>query len=224
MVIMNRRFTPAAVILAAGASSRMGRPKMLLPWGGTTIIGHLIQQWQRLGAQQVAVVCAGENVPQPDGQVFPTPSNLELASELDRLGLPLTERIFNPAPERGMFSSIQCAARWPGWRPELTHWILVLGDQPHLRLETLTTLLNFAAAHPDRICQPSREGRPRHPVILPRSAFRSLALTNEPHLKSFLQNSAYAANWCELDDPGLDIDIDQPGDYEKAVQIGSGNE
>ena len=221
---MNCPFTPAAIILAAGASSRMGRPKMLLPWGNTTIVGHLIQQWQRLGAQPVAVVCAGIIVPPPEGRVSETPSHLELARELDRLGLPLTERIFNPAPERGMFSSIQCAARWPGWRPDLTHWILVLGDQPHLRLETLKTLLDFAAAHPDRICQPSRNGHPRHPVILLQTAFQSLALTSEPHLKSFLRNSVYGINWCELDDPGLEIDIDQPGDYEKAVQIGSGNE
>jgi molybdenum cofactor cytidylyltransferase len=220
---MSRPFSPAAVILAAGASSRMGRPKMLLPWGATTIIGHLIQQWRRLGAQKVAVVCAGVNAPQPDGPDSLTPSHLELAGELDRLGLPLTERIFNPAPERGMFSSIQCAARWPGWKPELTHWILVLGDQPHLRLVTLKTLLDFAAAHPDRICQPSRHGHPRHPVVLPRPAFHSLVETSEPHLKSFLQNSANAVNWCEMEDPGLEIDIDRPADYAKAVQCSFGS-
>ena len=203
---MNRPFLPAAVILAAGASSRMGRPKMLLPWGHTTIIGHLLQQWQQLGAQSVAVVCAGASV--------------GLANELDRLGLPLTGRIFNPAPERGMFSSIQCAARWQGWKPELTHWILVLGDQPHLRFKTLRTLLDFAAAHPDHVCQPSRQGRPRHPVSLPRSEFQSLAETSAPDLRSYLQNSAAVVARCELDDPGLEIDIDRPADYEKAVQIG----
>ncbi|MGH7953692.1 MAG: NTP transferase domain-containing protein, partial [Limisphaerales bacterium] len=31
----------AAIILGAGASARMGRPKLLLPWGGTTVVGHL---------------------------------------------------------------------------------------------------------------------------------------------------------------------------------------
>ncbi len=44
------------VILGAGASSRMGRPKLLLPWGATTIVGHLLEQWQTLGAAQIAVV------------------------------------------------------------------------------------------------------------------------------------------------------------------------
>ena len=44
------------VILGAGASSRMGRPKLLLPWGDTSIIGHLIEQWRALAAAQIAVV------------------------------------------------------------------------------------------------------------------------------------------------------------------------
>src|SRR5947207_464975 len=46
------------VLLAAGASSRMGQPKLLLPWRATTVLGHLIEQWQKLSAQQIAVVCA----------------------------------------------------------------------------------------------------------------------------------------------------------------------
>jgi len=45
-----------ALILGAGKSARMGRPKLLLPWHGTTILGHLIQQWKRLSVEQIAVV------------------------------------------------------------------------------------------------------------------------------------------------------------------------
>src|SRR5262245_54859464 len=88
------------IILAAGASSRMGRPKLLLPWGETSVLAHLIGQWQSLQAEQVAVVC--------------TESDRAIQEELDLLGFPTAERIFNPAPERGMFSSIQSAARWAG--------------------------------------------------------------------------------------------------------------
>src|SRR5438874_1514761 len=47
-----KRLTPIAagvIILAAGRSRRMGRPKMLLPWGNTTVLGHLVAQWQALG-------------------------------------------------------------------------------------------------------------------------------------------------------------------------------
>src|SRR3989442_11142538 len=46
------------IILAAGASSRMGQPKLLLPWGNTSILGHLIAQWRGVGAEQIAVVTA----------------------------------------------------------------------------------------------------------------------------------------------------------------------
>ncbi len=74
----------------------MGQPKLLLPWGKTTVIGHLIAQWQKAGASQIAIVTAvGDQA---------------LAKELDRLALPPEDRLCNPAPELGMFSSIQCAA------------------------------------------------------------------------------------------------------------------
>ena len=129
------------------------------------------------------------------------------------------QRILNPAPDRGMFSSIQCAANWSGWQPALTHWAITLGDQPHVREATLRALVDFAASHANRICQPLRGGRPRHPVMLPASAFRALQRTPFDNLKQFLQpRSAEQAGW-ESDDPGLDLDIDVPADYERALQL-----
>jgi molybdenum cofactor cytidylyltransferase len=179
----------------------MGRPKLLLPWDKTSVLGHLLNTWQVLGAAQIAVVVArGDNV---------------LPGELDRLGLTGVGPISNPAPERGMFSSIQCAASWPGWSSGLTHWLISLGDQPHLRSATLRQLLEFAAANPGRICQPSRHGRARHPVLLPQPAFLQLAESAGPTLKDFLNSRAGECACCEIDDPGLDLDMDGPADYEK---------
>jgi molybdenum cofactor cytidylyltransferase len=193
----------AAIILAAGRSARMGKPKMLLPWAGTSVIGHLLAQWSRVGAKQAALVCAENDQP--------------MATELDRLGFPNAGRIYNPLPDRGMFSSIQCAARWPGWSEGITHWAVVLGDQPHLRDETLHDLLGFAAAHPGEVCQPRQGGHRHHPVILPKPVFEKLADTTSPDLKDFL-NSCEAAQ-CDLDDPGLALDIDRPEDYERALAL-----
>ncbi|PYJ61190.1 MAG: hypothetical protein DME24_07125 [Verrucomicrobia bacterium] len=193
------------IILAAGASSRMGKPKLLLPWGKTSVLGHLVTQWQAAGARQIAVVHAvGDQT---------------TSGELDRLGFPACNRITNLKPERGMFSSIQCAASWGDWNPALTHWVIVLGDQPHLRLETLRTLLGLAAAHPEKICQPGWRGRPRHPVVLPKAIFEQLKDSREETLKQFLQNNASAVALREMDDPGLDFDMDTPADYEKALQL-----
>ena len=192
------------VILGAGASARMGRPKLLLPWGKTSILGHLLAQWGRMGAKQIAIVHAEASQP--------------LEQEMNRLGFPVQNRIVNPNPERGKFSSIQCAAQWPGWTHELTHWAIVLGDQPHLCASTLATLIEFAAAHPEKICQPGRNGRPRHPVILPRSVFGQLAQATETDLKQFLRNRSQETALREMNDSGLDFDIDEPADYDKALK------
>src|SRR2546430_7270194 len=88
-----RQFNFGVVILAAGASSRMGKPKLLLPWGDTSVLGYLIGQWEALGAKQIAVVHGT--------------GDKAIGSELDRLGFPVANRIANPQPGRGMFRFIQ---------------------------------------------------------------------------------------------------------------------
>ncbi|HEX5175819.1 MAG TPA: NTP transferase domain-containing protein, partial [Chthoniobacteraceae bacterium] len=123
----SQQFHLGVVVLGAGASTRMGRPKMLLPWGGSTIVGHAINIWRKLGAAQIAVVHAERDVP--------------MITELKRLQLPASGRIANPAPAQGMFSSVLCAAQWPRWEIGLTHWLVSLGDQPHLRMSTLHRLV-----------------------------------------------------------------------------------
>ncbi|MBI4660520.1 MAG: nucleotidyltransferase family protein [Verrucomicrobia bacterium] len=202
---MSADFRLGVVILAAGASSRMGRPKLLLPWGATTVVGHLIAQWKRQSAEQVVVVCAQ--------------GDTALSAELDGLQFPQEARVFNPDPTRGMFSSIQCAARWSGWRTELSHWAITLGDQPHLKAETLRALLEFARAHPEKICQPLWQEHRKHPVVLPAKAFGRLGTTGEQDLSRFLQAMSVDRAFCEINDPGLEVDIDHPSDYERALAL-----
>jgi molybdenum cofactor cytidylyltransferase len=193
------------VILAAGKSKRMGRAKLLLPWGKTSVIGHLVSLWKNLGADQIAVVCAaGDEL---------------IQAELERIGFPAEQRIVNAAPEQGMFSSIQCAARWKGWSAGLTHWVIALGDQPHLRGETLLKLIEFSAAHPENICMPRQGGHRRHPVWLPRKAFLEITSSNAAHLKAFLDRPPVAVQFCELTDAALELDIDHPEDYEEAKRL-----
>ena len=190
-------------ILAAGASTRMGQPKLLLPWGTGSVLAHLLEQWRRIAPAQIAVVCAKG----------PSP----VATELDRLKWPEDQRVLNPAPEQGMFSSVQCAAAWGGWKPNLTHWAIALGDQPLVQLQTLRDLLAFASSHPGQVCQPSRQGRGRHPVVLPATAFAQLRSSNAENLKQFLLTTGQSMARCEVDDPGLDLDLDVPADYARAL-------
>lgn len=186
----------------------MGKPKLLLPWGGTSVLGHLLQQCDQLHVQQAAIVCAAGEGP--------------LDQELNRLGFPKANRIINPAPDRGMFSSIQYAANWPGWKAELTHWLIMLGDQPHLRFETLQMLIDFGAQHPVKICQPIRGGHRKHPVLLPKNKFVELRNCPEGDLKQFLQIHSNELAGFESDDTGLDLDMDTPEDYEQVRRLYSG--
>jgi molybdenum cofactor cytidylyltransferase len=200
-----RTFSVGVVILGAGRSVRMGQPKLLLPWGGTSVLGHLIEQWQALGARQIAIVCAARDQ--------------TMQMELDRLSFAKINRICNPAPEGGMFSSIQCAVRWPGWQSALTHWAIVLGDQPLLLPQTLRQVLDYSVAQSTKICQPARRGHGRHPVLLPKPLFLQLADSTAPTLKEFLAAKPGKVALCEVDDAGTEVDIDRPDDYAKAVAL-----
>lgn len=181
----------------------MGGPKMLLPWRDTTVIGRLISQWHELGATQITVVMR--------------PDDTAMAAELDRLDFPVENRVKNPRPERGMFSSIVCAARWGGWHGEISSWAIILGDQPHLQTETLRTLQAFSAGNPEAICQPIVGDRTAHPVILPKRAFAVLKNSTAETLKDFLKLPTCPVVQCPVSDGGLLLDMDTPEDYKRLI-------
>lgn len=179
----------------------MGKPKLLLPWRGTTILAHLIRQWRELGAAQIAVVVAAHDT--------------AIKAEAKRANCDCIE---NPAPEHGMFSSLQTAAAWSGWNPAIQQFAVVLGDQPHLEEMTLTALVAFAAENPTHICQPSLKGRGRHPVFLPSTIFRQLPQASAGNLKEYMGAIKLEPRRIEIADPGLDLDLDTPQDYSRALK------
>ena len=196
-------FQFAAVILGAGRSSRMGQPKLLMPWGNGTILEHLVEQWLSVGASQVAVVVAARN---------------SAVTDVVR-GSGRATCITNPEPDRGMFSSVRCAAVWGDWKPAITHWTISLGDQPHLQTTTLSELVEAVRNDPQAVWQPTYQGRRRHPVVLPGSAFHALRQTGATDLRNFLESSSIMRRAVSIDDPGLEIDIDTPEDYARARKL-----
>jgi molybdenum cofactor cytidylyltransferase len=200
----DKNFAFGIAILGAGRSRRMGTPKLLLPWRGTSIIGHLLEVWRRLGASTIAVVCAADDK--------------LMKKELERLGFPLGQTLQNPNPDTGMFDSIKLAANWPDWNQTLTHVVFALGDQPQISHSTLQELLACSLKSPNCICQPCYGGHPRHPVSFPRAFLRDLGLSSAPDLKAFLSSTAINRVFCESIDPALDWDIDTPDDYKRAIE------
>src|SRR5215213_11963913 len=105
----------SAIILAAGQSKRMGQPKMLLPWGKSTVIEHVISTFLDAGMEDITVVTGGarEQVERAISQ-YPVRS------------------IHNTDYEAGeMLSSIQCGLS--GMIPQAQATLVGLGDQPQVQ-------------------------------------------------------------------------------------------
>ena len=198
-VLNETRFAFGVVILAAGASTRMGTCKLLLPWREKTILTHLLDQWRSVGAAQIAPVI--------------DPSNKPLQKALTHAGLSPSDWIENPSPQLGMFSSLQAASRWRGWLSTLTHWVIALGDQPHIEMSTLHLLLDAARKNPTRICQPSFHGYTAHPVILPANNFRELVQNDIPNLRTYIRTRETFRLRVALEDMGVSEDLNTPEDY-----------
>jgi molybdenum cofactor cytidylyltransferase len=177
----------------------MGRCKLLLPWGDKTILTHLLDQWRRAGAAQIAPVI--------------DPLNQLLREALAHAGFSRSGLIENSSPQLGMFSSLQEASRWSGWHSTLTHWAVCLGDQPHVQTSTLRLLLDAARKNPTRICQPALHGRAGHPIVLPANNFRELAQRGVPNLRVYLRIHEALRLRLPVEDPGISQDLNTPEDY-----------
>jgi molybdenum cofactor cytidylyltransferase len=177
----------------------MGACKLLLPWGNKTILVHILDQWRTLGVAQIAPVIDA--------------SNQLLKTALVDARFSSDEWVENPCPERGMFSSLQEASRWTGWRSGLSQWIITLGDQPHIQISTLQLLLETARQNPGHIYQPVFNGRAAHPIILPPEEFLAIAKSDAPDLRAFLCKHENLRLRVVVNDAGVTGDLDTPADY-----------
>lgn len=138
-----------AIILAAGASTRMGRQKMLLPFAGSTVVAHVADQCARGGLDAVHVVVGYDAA--------------EVSQALT--GKPCLV-IYNPDHETGMLSSVRAGLASAAL--EWTAAFIVLGDQPLLYPGVIERLLDSATANPEKLIAPTFGGKRGHPLVLPR--------------------------------------------------------
>src|SRR5512143_1124157 len=108
----------AAIILAAGQSKRMGRPKMLLPWGESTVIEHVIATFRQAGIEQVLVVTGG--------------ARQELQQAIARYPVVVVHN--DNYADGEMLSSLQCGLK--AMPAEAQAALVGLGDQPQVREES----------------------------------------------------------------------------------------
>jgi molybdenum cofactor cytidylyltransferase len=188
----------AGVILAAGASSRMGRDKALLPWHGGTFLSAAIQVLQSV--TELVIVVAGENA-----------ANLEPIVDAQAAFL-----VRNPNPEQGQFSSLQC-----GLREVLNRGrdaaIVTLVDRPPPSPQTVEQIKDAFLSGNDAIWAvvPEYAGRHGHPIVVGREmmeAFLRAPITSSARdvEHAHQQHILYLA----VTDPAVVANVDTPEDFE----------
>jgi molybdenum cofactor cytidylyltransferase len=178
------------VILAAGSSTRMGRPKLGLPLGTGTLLGMTIANALAAGLRVIVVARRDDD------------SIRDLAG-------PHVEIVRNPQPGRGMISYLREGIGLV--RAE--RFFFIPADMPFVGPEIYRELARYAPAAP---VLPSFGGRSGHPVLLPSELIPAiLALSEEVPLKSLIATAGPA--YAEIGDDSILRDIDTVQDYEHAL-------
>ena len=183
------------ILLAAGASSRMGgEHKLLLPWGDGTVVGASARTASLVGEAHLVIVlgCRADAV--------------QCAASVSTARF-----VVNPRWQEGMYTSIQAGvAALPN---EVEAFFVALGDMPLIPAAAYTDLM--AAYRPGCICVPTYLGRRGHPVLVPR-----LLVGTEPPpegdqgLRSVLRRHPDLVIEVPLPYEGICIDLDTPEEYQ----------
>jgi len=182
------------IVLAAGASRRMGSDKLNLPWRGATVLAATLSRWQAVPEIDELILVrrpgeTGENRP----------------------GLRL---LINQSADEGMGGSLRLAAMA---LPAATELVAVgLADMPDVNSATISTLI-AAAKQPGAkgIIAPVFAGRRGHPVVFAARYIAELQkLSGDSGARGLLQKNAADLALVEVNDPGVVLDIDTPSDLE----------
>jgi molybdenum cofactor cytidylyltransferase len=189
----------AGVILSAGASSRMGRDKALLPWRDGTFLSAAIRALQP--ATELVIVVAGANAPQ-----------LQPIADAHAAFL-----VINPDPQQGQFSSLQV-----GLQEVLNHGrdaaIVTLVDRPAADVETVQQVRSAFLLSDEQVWAvvPDYQGKHGHPYVIGRemieaflraptsSSARDVEHANQAHIR-----------YVPVNDPLVTANVDTPEEFEK---------
>jgi len=194
----------AAVVLAAGASSRMGRPKALLDFDGQSCVARVVASCRQAGVEAVVLVTSpgGGAVRREAGEAI---------------------QAINQQPERGMLSSLQAGL---GELPaDATGFLIYPVDYPVVPAEEVRRLLAaFAGRTADqRIFIPSFQHHRGHPVLVHASlAPELLALDPSSSARAVMAAHAAEIAYVEAADDRVLMDMDTPEDYRRCLERARG--
>lgn len=189
----------AALILAAGYSSRMGRFKALLPLDGESAIARVVGTFRQAGIERIGAV-TGHNAELLD------PVLLELG----------VSAISNPNYSHGMYSSVQ--AGLASLSAEVDACFLLPVDIPLVRPATIKALAARFAAERPSIVYPYFSGQRGHPPLIARALFAEI-LAGDGGLRALLKNHQSTTADVDVLDEGIRLDMDTPEDYGQLADL-----
>jgi molybdenum cofactor cytidylyltransferase len=189
----------SAILLAAGFSSRMGQPKLLLPWGKTTVLGQVVSIFAAAGVEDLVVV-TGAAHEQIEGIVTDLSNKYPVRA------------VFNPGFSDGeMLSSIHVGLT--AQNPHTHAALIGLGDQPQVLEETVRGICSAFVRRKSPLVIPSFQNRRGHPWLAARPVWSSLlALPVSTTARQFLNNYNGHVEYIDADQTILQ-DLDTPADY-----------
>lgn len=179
----------AAVVLAAGASTRMGRPKALIRWRGRSFVEHVVGLASRC-APRVLVGGASE-----------LPAAARAAA---------TIFVLNREWRAGQMSSVQCGLSVV---PRDCAVLVLTVDRPHIDGATIDALIAAWSSEPDMVWQPEHGGRRGHPLIYPPDVVRAMSVAAPGATqRTVLEDFARRRRTLPMDDAAVLDNLDRPED------------
>jgi len=202
------RMTVGAVLLAAGAGSRLGgRPKSLLELGGVPLIMRQLVALSGAGVDEVVVVL-GHHAQAIEAAIGSFPITL----------------VHNPAPDDGQASSVRLGLQ--ALSPRVDAVMVALADQPMIDAQDITALISAFRKRGDKaMVVPRVQGAdgstaPGNPVIFD-AALREQWLAGSANLtcRNWREANPERVSWLETGNQHYRMDIDTPEDLARFEQL-----
>ena len=191
------------VVLAAGRSTRMGRPKALLELpGGESFCVHIVDALLHAGVAPVVIVTRA--------------GDAALRKTIARLSTDDVRVVINPDPDRGQLSSLQRGLT--ALDPAAPAAVVTLVDVPLVSPASIRRIVDAWTSSRAPVVRPERGGRHGHPIVVSRAVVAALcaaAPTGSARdvIAPFLPSSLDVA----LEDEGLFADVDTPEEYARLL-------
>lgn len=192
------------LVLAAGASTRMGRQKLTLPLqDGTPLVRSVLEKVSAAQLDGITVVVSAED----DAVIAATQAHGNC-----------WQVVRNPHPEQGMSSSLRLGVEMME-RGTVDAVIVLLADQPDVSIKVIDELVDVFEKTGKPLVQASYRGQPSHPVLFGRALFGDLMnITGDEGGRTVVQ--AHKRDRALVDVDGeVPVDLDTPEAYDTWMDV-----